>query len=441
MRFQEIMQIAKIVETKKLVFAVFLFLLGSLSPVAVSKAQTAKTDKPNLVPVVLIHGIGGSDLRQPKGRGLIGDGGFPNDVLKFLAGDPQKLQFDSRGEPRADTISKSVEAAGFYDVPGSRNITDLSKFLQAKGFVLNQTLFEFSYDFRFSAIQNAAELGKFIEQIKQKSPTGQVDIVGHSMGGIVAKAYLAGEENAANVRNLIFVGTPHLGAPKALKALRYGDNLEVSIIDGCKLKRFAHNLPGMFNLLPGKRYFTARGGYFIDDDDLDKDGVRGLLDYEQTVFNLKNGVETKCRLNPKVDVAPIDKGNPVDRLSAALIDRHSIEFHDALDDWKKPETVKVFNLVGYGASTIETIKESGGRVTYEYTTEGDGTVPMWSAEAVESDYLYHVNVRKLKTEHAAMIGDVRLDLQIYQLLVKGAGVYTPEVVLRLPVKQIDAPKK
>ncbi len=205
--------------------SVFLFLLVSLLfGVAADGQRTAAQAKNDFsTPLILIHGIGGSDLRQPTSRGLLSDGGFPNDVLKFIAGDPQKLQFDSRGEPRADTISREVAAAGFYDVPGSRNITDLSKFLRKQGYVLNVSLFEFAYDFRFSAMRNAVELGRLVERAKLKSATGQVDIVGHSMGGMVAKAFLLDAENAALVRTLIFVGTPHLGAPKALKALRYGD--------------------------------------------------------------------------------------------------------------------------------------------------------------------------------------------------------------------------
>lgn len=410
-----------------LVISVFSLLITNAAG-QISKTQNTKT-----IPVILIHGMGGSDLRTAS-KGLF-DNGFPNDVLKFAAGDPYNLQFDSNGQPRTDTISKDIIAIGFYDVPGGKNITDLSKFLQNEGFVLNKTLFEFVYDFRYSVPYNAEQLAKRIEQIKDFSGLKQVDIVGHSMGGLIAKSYLSDKANAANVRNLIFVGTPHLGSPNALKALRYGDNLDVPIIDGCKLKRVVHNLPGMYNLLPGKKYFDLGGGYFSDDDDLDENGVRGLLDYKETLFNLKNGKETKCLLKPTVDVAKDDTAMMLDRLNSGLIDLHTVKFHDSLDNWVKPKNLKVFNIVAYGKQTLKTIRESEGKVSYDYTTEGDGTVPLWSAEAVKSDYIYYVDLGKLKTDHSKMIGDRRMDLQIYELLKNGAGIYINEASASRPAKK------
>ncbi len=401
----------------------FVFLFG-----VHAQGQTTPNNSHKFVPVILIHGIGGSDLRQKPTKGIWDDGGFPNDVLKSIAGDPQKLQFDETGNPRTDNdFSKNIIAKEFYDVPGSRNITDLSKFLKKNGYQLDVTLFEFPYDFRFSVTDTAEKLSDFVENVKEKTNAERVDIVGHSMGGLVAKAYLAESEKAKNVRALIFVGTPQLGAPKALKALRYGDNLDVAIIDGCKLKRVAHNMPSMFNLLPGKKYFEAAGGgYFYDDDDLDGDSVRGLLGFEQTLYNLQNGKETKCRMRPQIDIAPLDK------LSPRLIEQYSVKFHEALDDWAKPATVKVFNIVGYGRRTIKALRESGGKVTADYTTEGDGTIPLWSAESVLADAVYYVNLAKLDSDHSQMIGDETIARQIFELLAKGAGVYIAETTASRP---------
>lgn len=188
----------------------------------------------------------------------------------------------------------------------------------------------------------------------------------------------------------------------------------------------------MINLLPGKRYFEVRGGYFLDDDDLDGDSIRGLLGYEQMTVNLKNGRETQNSLKPEVDFTEADRKLPVDRLHADLIDEHTIKFHDSIDYWKKSKEVTVINIVGYGMPTIETIRESGGKVTFSYTKEGDGTVPLWSSESVESDYIYYVNLGQLKAEHSTMIGSKGFREQIRGLLTKGPGLYIGEATAERP---------
>jgi pimeloyl-ACP methyl ester carboxylesterase len=413
-----------------LTFTIVLSLLLTVSLAINGQIKNRKNfSGEKLVPVILLHGIGGSDLRQKTGKGIFTDGGFPNDVLKSIAGDPQKLQFNEDGKPRTDVFeSNNIHAVGFYDVPG-RNITDLSKFLREEGYEINKNLYEFAYDFRYSVFDTAVKLGEFINRVKQETGAEQVDLIGHSMGGLIAKAYIADESKSANVRNLIFVGTPHLGAPKAFKALRYGDDLGVAIIDGCKLKRVAHNMPSMFNLLPGKKYFAVSGeGYFDDEDDLDNDGVRGLLDYERMLFNLEKGKETKCRLRPEIDSPPFNN------LSSKLLRRQTVEFHDALDDWTKPQSVRVYNIVGYGVKTLKSMRESGGKLTGLYTTEGDGTVPLWSAEAAPCDATFYVNLKILDTEHSQMIGNKHINRQIINLIRRGPGIYAAEITQMRPAK-------
>ena len=415
----------------------FIFALSGLFCLtAAGQPRKASVGNANLTPVILIHGIGGADLtyRAPvkkDERGLIGNG-FPNDVLKGFPGAPQNLQFDEKGVPRSNSISKEIKAIKFYDVPGSRNITDFSKFLKTKGYRKNENLFEFFYDFRYSVEQSSDELGVLIEQIISQTGASQIDIVAHSMGGLIAKNYLAKNPDAASkVKNLVFVGTPHLGAPKALKVLRYGDNLDVAAIDGCKLKRVAHNMPSIFNLLPGRRYFVAAGGgYFTDAADLDGDGVRATLDFEKTLFNLVNGRETRCLLNPRVDAPPFNN------LSGYLVENQLVKFHDRLDEWQKPNGLKVFSIVGYGVPTIKMLSEDERQVSVTYTTAGDGTVPLISAEAVGSDETYFVNLAQMRSDHSQMIGEVVIGEQIYSLLQNNPKLSSGSLIKQRPTNAV-----
>lgn len=401
-------------------FAAIAVSLGFLH-FSVAAQQPTKTPARRMAtktPIVLIHGIGGSDLtyRPPvktDERGLTSNG-FPNDVLKFFPGKPQNLQLDEFGKPRPDSISPNIKAVKFYDVPRVKNITDLSKFLQRKNYVKDAELFEFFYDFRFSVENNAKELAAFVDSIVAQSGKPEVDIIAHSMGGLIAKQYLIDQPDSNLVRNLVFVGVPHLGAPKALKVLRYGDNLDVFVIDGCKLKRVAHNMPSIFSLLPGKKYFELTGkGYFTDDADLDGDGARGTLDYEKTLYNLAKGKETRCKLNPRVDMPPFDN------LSPFLIENSLVKFHEKQDDWVKPANTKVFAIAGYGLPTINGITEDDDKVIYSYTTAGDGTVPLVSAETVSADRVYYVNLARLKSDHSQMIGSKAVIEQIAEILATG----------------------
>ncbi len=63
-----------------------------------------------------------------------------------------------------------------------------------------------------TALSHAVELGKRVDEILS-SPSGQVNIVGHSKGGIDARVYLA--NGTQSVANLIMIGTPNNGTPMA----------------------------------------------------------------------------------------------------------------------------------------------------------------------------------------------------------------------------------
>ena len=64
-----------------------------------------------------------------------------------------------------------------------------------------------------TALSHAVELGKRVDEILSNNPSGQVNIVGHSKGGIDAGVYLA--NGTLSVANLIMIGTPNNGTPMA----------------------------------------------------------------------------------------------------------------------------------------------------------------------------------------------------------------------------------
>ncbi|WP_405907019.1 MULTISPECIES: esterase/lipase family protein [unclassified Streptomyces] len=61
-------------------------------------------------------------------------------------------------------------------------------------------------------IRTAAELlGRHIEEICERTGQGRVDIVGHSLGGLIARYYVQRLGGDVHVRTLVTLGTPHSG--------------------------------------------------------------------------------------------------------------------------------------------------------------------------------------------------------------------------------------
>jgi pimeloyl-ACP methyl ester carboxylesterase len=95
--------------------------------------------------------------------------------------------------------------------------------LLANGYVKDKTLFTFPYDWRNSNIATADLLKQKVAEIKTVCNCQYVDIIGHSMGGLVAAQYVASAGYANDIDQAIFVATPFLGAPKAYKTWEAGE--------------------------------------------------------------------------------------------------------------------------------------------------------------------------------------------------------------------------
>ncbi|AJP03415.1 lipase [Streptomyces cyaneogriseus subsp. noncyanogenus] len=65
-------------------------------------------------------------------------------------------------------------------------------------------------------IRIAAELlGRHVEELCDRTGSGRVDIVGHSLGGLIARYYVQRLGGDARVRTLVTLGTPHAGTKVA----------------------------------------------------------------------------------------------------------------------------------------------------------------------------------------------------------------------------------
>lgn len=211
-------------------------------PLARSTEATPGATQP---PVILVHGAFGARLRDTATGKEVWPGGLGSllfhDYLEVaLPIDPQTLQpAPSRIEAYAITdkaagqdfygaIIRTLKEAGGY-IPGtiSTPVTDGRR-----------RYYIFFYDWRKDNVQTARKLDALIEQIRKdhEIPDLRVDIVAHSMGGLVTRYYLRyGHEDmlngndfqvnnygASRVRKVILLGTPNLGSVSGLQEFIQG---------------------------------------------------------------------------------------------------------------------------------------------------------------------------------------------------------------------------
>ena len=75
-------------------------------------------------------------------------------------------------------------------------------------------IYFFSYDWRLSSEENAKKLKAFVDSL----PSPKVDLVAHSMGGLVAAEFFRTQPQ--RVGSLITLATPYEGAPEMLKRVQ-----------------------------------------------------------------------------------------------------------------------------------------------------------------------------------------------------------------------------
>lgn len=220
-------------------------------------------------PVILIHGILGAKLRHTDTSEEIWIG--PLRKLLFsdyrdlaLGIDPDTLE-PLPDNHQAFAITDQAAGVDFY----GRIVAMLE---QAGGFAPGETgqsveaggrrYYLFLYDWRQDNVVSAAGLNDLIEQIRADyaDPDLKVDIVAHSMGGLVTRYFLRyGTQDVlddnefpvnlwgkSRVRRVILLGTPNLGSVSALHAFIEG----IKVAFGRIPTEVLATMPSVYQLFP-----------------------------------------------------------------------------------------------------------------------------------------------------------------------------------------------
>ena len=194
----------------------------------------------------------------------------------------------------------------------------------------------------------------------------EVDIVAHSMGGMVSSLYVRSnpEHSRDHVYRLITMGTPYLGTPQAAQAhtMGYVFGLNETYFwvnfDWGRMLQMARNLTAGYTLMPSPNYFPASGawGYLRDLH------TNPLTGYANT-FNFVTA--------PKVDGAgqPLGLGR-----NGALWSSEQTSVHSQIDDWTGwSGPPQIFRIVG----------NTGARTSVE-----------WRLGPLSSNWYGHTDLRR-----------------------------------------------
>lgn len=300
--------------------------------------------------VVLVPGVMGSLLGSIRGVTTMT---WINPLL-FLKGQFSYLELSQDGSgdlnPEIDTVPLALEKLCYTKI----------------GLALHRQvdLYEFPYDWRRPIEWNGDLLHQCIERWAAGDPGQQFTLVGHSMGGLVSRAYLARHPQAAGqrIRRVIMHGTPHFGAAGAVEGMLVGNQMMAiaSMLNKKNVpQRLLLNMPSVYEILPAPPdLFPSHRPYPANWDLYDAaawklDGIRqDYLDAARRFYGLLAQAQTAV---PLVEIA----GCNADTL---------VEIQRRPKRGKKPD--------------YEMIRKQQG------PDAGDATVPLWSAVLPGADVYY-----------------------------------------------------
>ncbi len=382
------------------------FLLALL---ASSELRVVRADDPNAmtIPVVFIPGIGGSRLADGENVEYWTAAGYTGHDLLTL--------YPSQLHPTLYPTNAITEATflGFH-IPSEdwQTYGPLFAYFQSQGFVQydthqdpsyqtsagcdltqasnNPNLFVFAYDWRISNADNATKLADYIACVQQFYPNTNVNLVAHSMGGLVGRRYILDNPGTHHVNAYVSVATPFLGSGKVVWVEETGQY--VFFVWASTLLNVVGSFNGASELLNSQAWY-------------DLGGAPALVENGQ---DLNNNGKTNEQFSYPMLVNYMDTAKGKEGF---LPGTQNQNFHsytnggNSQDDWRNDTTgVKYFHIVGEGLvpDTInQVVAASFWKCVQNYSicdlstwmypkfTQGDQTVPLLAASRLGATLNYN----------------------------------------------------
>jgi pimeloyl-ACP methyl ester carboxylesterase len=334
---------------------------GRLQSIAQQGLARGGTPAPKRGNVVVLHGIMGSDLAE---YGV----GSPTliwvQVLKLIGGAFSRLALDDEGNSTNDIRSSGI----YLRYYGSLMVS------------LNQewNVRPFFYDWRRDIRFAAADLNTMLTS---QFPNQPVHLVAHSMGGLVARAFIAKFPDTWNTAakdgargNLIMLGTPNYGS-FAIPRLLLGTNDVLNLVAKIDLSHSPRQLletaktfTGAYQMLPAKGHI---------------DGLDAL--YKSATYNVAT-----------IPQSLLDGALTFQKEIASVIDKNRMAY------------VAGYNRVTPAA--IKDVTQLANDTGYVLSKRGDGTVPH------DLGLLPDVRTFYIDEEHMKLPANLKVQAALTELL-------------------------
>ena len=313
--------------------------------------------------VVLLPGITGSVLRDSRGRDIWAPSA--ETVTRALMTLGQSISdLELVDENADDGITAPLLVPDLHLIPGLWKIdgySKLSSYVQRLFAVTpGKNFFAFPYDWRrdnrIAARRLKEQTDRWLLEWRKESPGAKLILVGHSMGGLVARYFLECLEGWRDTRQLVTFGTPYRGSLNALNFLVHGMQKRLGPIPVMDLSRLLRSFPSVYQLLPIYPCFDPGDGKLVR-------------------------VSAAGRL-PHVDSERVRAAEGFHREIERAVTAH-------LDDEVyRHGRYEVHPIVGTFQSTLLSAQRSGDSIQFldtfpGFEPDGDGTVPRVSATPIE----------------------------------------------------------
>ena len=255
------------------------------------------------------------------------------------------------------------------------------------------------------------KLPEIVANLADTSHSGQVSIIAHSNGGLLAKALLDELERTGNedlVDSLVFIGVPQIGTPQSIATILHGYDQTQAYgiaVRGSVARETLQNFPAVYSLLPAERYMSETDTPIVSFDDSwqseryrDAYGLEidTVADFHAFLMGVESGADVR-NSNSRLHVPAT--------ANTQLLTQANANQQNKLSNWTAPSEVEVIEFVGVGLPTPQAVRYESilqescedtpttvfclnndqPRPFLEFSLQGDETVMSDSAEAYQGD--------------------------------------------------------